>query len=101
MKKLFMFCLLNLLVITPCFATNYQVLSIDKTGQAFFKDRDSKRTCKAGVGQALDSEWSVVSIGQRFVVIEKWLNEEEAVRGVLPIPNRGQFITVKFSSQQE
>ena len=101
MKKLFLISLLNLLILSPCFAASYRVVSVDETGQAIFRDEDSKRTCKAGVGEALDEEWSVFSISDRFVVIEKWLSENEAIRGVLLIPNRGQFNMVEISSQKK
>lgn len=67
----------------PVWAQPYEVISI-LIGSAEIKDVATNTIYKIKAGETLGDGWKVVTIEIDAVVIEKWLNEEERIRSILP-----------------
>lgn len=67
----------------PVCAKPYEVISIHN-GSADIKDAGKNKIFKIKAGEPLDDGWTVVLIENDSVVIEKWINDEERIRNVLP-----------------
>ena len=82
MKKLISF-LFMILVALPASAMSYETLSINN-GTARIKNQENARVLNVQEGDTLEDGWTVVAVNKSEVIIEKWINEEERIRGVLP-----------------
>ncbi|MFO7982140.1 MAG: hypothetical protein R6V08_01685 [Desulfuromonadales bacterium] len=82
MKTLFSF-LFMILVAVPASAMSYETLSVNN-GTARIQDRENSRVLNVQEGDSLEDGWSVAIINKNRVIIEKWINEDERIRGVLP-----------------
>ena len=67
----------------PVWAKPYEVIFIHN-GSADIKDADKNKIFKIKAGEPLDDGWIVVLIEKDSVVIEKWINDKERIRSVLP-----------------
>ncbi|ALC15589.1 hypothetical protein DSOUD_0802 [Desulfuromonas soudanensis] len=67
----------------PAGAKTYEVISI-QNGNAEIRDTDKHKLFKVKPGAPLEDGWTVVTVDKDAVIIEKWLNDEERIRGVLP-----------------
>lgn len=84
MKTFFLMLSVLLLSAFPASAKTYNVISIQGE-EAIIRDVDGKQKIKVKKGMELAGGWVVVEVAQNGVVIEKWLSEDERVRGVLPV----------------
>jgi len=82
MKKLISF-LFMILVALPASAMSYETLSINN-GTARIKNQENARVLNVQEGDTLEDGWTVLAVNKSEVIIEKWINEEERIRGVLP-----------------
>ena len=83
MKRLILALFLTLGAL-PAGAKPYEVISI-QNGNAEIRDTDKHKLFKAKTGTPLEDGWTVVTVDKDAVIIEKWLNDEERIRGVLPV----------------
>lgn len=83
MKPFFLVLGLLILCAFPVSAKTYSVISIQGE-EAIIRDMNGKQKIKVKKGVELDDGWVVVEVDQNAVVIEKWLSDDERVRGVLP-----------------
>jgi hypothetical protein len=83
MKRLILALFLTLGAL-PAGAKPYEVISI-QNGNAEIRDTDKHKLFKVKTGTPLEDGWTVVTVDKDAVIIEKWLNDEERIRGVLPV----------------
>ena len=93
MKKTISLLLVFILVSSPCFSANYQIVSVEGD-KVIFRDTNSRDIFKVGIDEPFDDGWSVILIGKRFVVTEKTIDENHKIRGIIQIPHKGQLSEV-------